>query len=61
MDQDDIISSLQEWGHLSHSSSAVSGRNSSPLTQHGVVEKVTSTVAATLMEVALSRLVGVLI
>ena len=61
MDQGDIISSLKEWGYLSQAGSAVSGRNSSQLTQHGVVEKVTATVAATLMEVALSRLVGALI
>jgi hypothetical protein len=61
LDQDDIISSLKEWGYLSQAGSAVSGRTSSQLTQHGVVEKVTATVAATLMEVALSHLVGVLI
>jgi hypothetical protein len=61
MDQGDIFSALKEWGYLSHAGSAGSGRNSSQLTPHGMVEKVTSTVAATLMEVALSRLVGALI
>jgi len=61
IDQNDIVSSLKEWGYLSHASSMDSGRNNSLSTQHGVVEKVTATVAATLMEVALSRLVGALI
>ncbi len=58
--QGDIISSLKEAGYLTQSSRPALGA-SNPSTSHGVVEKVTSTVAATLMEVALSRLVGALI
>jgi hypothetical protein len=61
IDQSGIISSLKEWGYLSQAIPLDSGRNSSHLTQNGVVEKVTATVAATLMEVALSRLVGALV
>jgi copper chaperone CopZ len=60
IDQEDIVSSLKEVGYLSHPSHRGSGNNP-PLDPHGVVEKVTSTVAATLMEFALSRLVSALI
>jgi cation transport ATPase len=61
IDQEDIISSLKEVGFLSHPSHRGSGGNNPPSAQHGVVEKVTSTVAASLMEFALSRLVSALI
>ncbi len=61
IDHEDIISSLTEVGYLSHSGQKGSGGNNPPSDPHGVVEKVTSTVAATLMEFALSRLVSALI
>ncbi len=57
IDQRQIISSLKEAGFLSQST-ATNNPASAP---QGVVEKLTATVAATLMEVALSRLVGGLI
>ncbi len=57
IDQEDIIYSLKEVGYLSHPSHG----NNPLLDPPGVVEKVTSTVAATLMEFALSRLVSALI
>ena len=60
IDQEDIIFSLKEVGYLSHPSHRGSGNNPSS-DPHGVVGKVTSTVAATLMEFALSRLVSALI
>jgi hypothetical protein len=49
--QEDILSSLERLGYLSQP----------PSTRPGVVEKLTATVAASLMEVALSRLVSALI
>ncbi len=61
IEQEDIISSLKEVGYLSQPSQRGSGENNPAAAPHGVVEKVTATVAATLMEVALSRLVGALI
>jgi hypothetical protein len=48
--QDDIMAYLRELGYLSQ-----------PGPRPGVVEKVTATVAASLMEVALTRLVSALI
>lgn len=60
-DQDEIISSLQELGYLSQPSPAVIRGTGTHSTQPGVVEKVTATVAASLMEVALTRLVSALI
>lgn len=59
--QENIIFSLKEFGYLSHSIPTVTKRTGTRSTQHGVVEKVTATVAASLMEVALTRLVGALI
>lgn len=53
LEQADLISYLREWGYLP----AVRPGPHGP----GAVEKVTATVAATLVEVALSRLVGALI
>jgi cation transport ATPase len=61
IDQEDIIFSLKEVGYLSHPRQRGNGGNNPPSDPHGVVEKVTSTVAATLMEFALSRLVSALI
>ena len=55
--QEDILSSLKELGYLSQPGPKVV----SPSTQPGVVERVTATVAASLMEVALTRLVSALI
>ena len=61
IDQEDIIFSLKEVGYLSHPSHRGSGGIIHSSDPPGVVEKVTSTVAATLMEFALSRLVSALI
>lgn len=61
IDQWKIIVSLRDLGYLSHAGATASGLVSPPSAPQGVVEKVTSVVAATLMEVALSRLVGGLI
>ena len=59
--QEDIVSSLKEFGYLSHPRPADIPGTGSRSTQTGVVEKVTATVAASLMEVALTRLVSALI
>ncbi len=61
IEQGEIISSLRESGYLTQSSRAVIGASNPPSSPHGVVEKVPASVAATLMEVALSRLVGAII
>jgi len=61
IDQGDIFSFLKEVGYLSQPSQRGSGGNNPASAPRGVVEKVTATVAASLMEVALSRLVGALI
>ena len=59
--QDDILSSLKVLGYLSQPGPEMVRRIGSPSTQPGMVEKVTATVAASLMEVALTRLVSALI
>jgi len=59
--QDDILSSLEGLGYLSQPGPEGVRRVGSPSTRAGVVEKVTATVAASLMEVALTRLVSALI
>jgi cation transport ATPase len=59
--QENIISALTELGYLSQFSSAVARRTGSHSIQAGVVEKVTATVTASLMEIALTRLVSALI
>jgi len=61
IDQGRIILSLRESGYLSHAGSMAGGMASPQPAPQGLVEKVTSVVASTLMEVALSRLVGGLI
>ncbi len=61
IDQWHIFSFLKDLGYLSPAASTVSGMVSPQSSPQGVVEKVTAFVAATLMEVALSRLVGGLI
>jgi len=61
IDQWNIILSLRESGYLSHAGATASSLVGPQAARQGVVEKVTSVVAATLMEVALSRLVGGLI
>ncbi len=61
IDQWKIILSMKDLGYLSLAGATGSGRVSPQSAPQGVVEKVTSMVAATLMEVALSRLVGGLI
>ena len=61
IDQGRIILSLREMGYLSQAGPLASGMASPQSAPQGMVEKLTSVVAATLMEVALSRLVGGLI
>lgn len=58
-EQEQIFSYLGETGYLTLP--AGTRANNPASAPRGVVEKVTATVAATLMEVALSRLVGALI
>ena len=60
-EQGHIISSLRELGYLNQTVPGAGGATTSSLDPHGVVEKVTTTVAATIMEVALTRLVSALI
>lgn len=60
IDQWQIISCLKEWGYLPQSSPRAGGAQTSAPTG-GIVEKVTTTVTASLMEVALTRLVAALI
>ena len=58
--QEAIIMALQESGYLHQAHSG--GRYPNiPSNSHGVVERLTSTVASTIMEVALSHLVSALI
>jgi RNA-binding protein YhbY len=59
--QERLISSLKESGYLYQTSQGDGEAAIASLAPHGVVEKVTNTVAATIMEVALSRLVSALI
>jgi cation transport ATPase len=59
--QDRIIAALQESGYISQTSHGTGEAASAAASPQGMVEKVTATVAATLMEVALSRLVSALI
>jgi copper chaperone CopZ len=61
IDQEEIIASLKELGYLSQASHDASRAVISHSGSQGPVEKVTATVAATLMEFALSRLVSALI
>ncbi|MGP8050863.1 MAG: HMA2 domain-containing protein [Desulfobaccales bacterium] len=61
IDQWNIIFSLTDGGYLSQNGVTAGGPVSPPSSPRGVVETVTSVMAATLMEVALSRLVGGLI
>jgi hypothetical protein len=60
-EQGHIISSLKELGCLYQTSQGDGEATISSSVPHRVVETVTSTVAATIMEVALSRLVSALI
>ncbi len=57
LQQEDIFSALEELGYLD---AARLTRIPHPSGQSGVFEKVTTSMAATLMEVALARLVGAL-
>jgi hypothetical protein len=60
-EQGHIISSLEESGYLYQTGQGYGDAAMASSAPHGVVEKVTNTVAATIMEVALSRLVSALI
>lgn len=61
VNQEEIISALQELGYLEEASSSAHGATGRGTRPAGPVELLTSTVASTLMEVALSRLVASLI
>lgn len=60
-EQGQIFSFFREKGYLTQPNPGGNRANHPAPVPQGVVEKVTATVAATLMEVALSRLVGALI
>jgi copper chaperone CopZ len=60
-EQGQIFSALKEKGYLTMPNARGDRANHPDSAPQGLVEKVTATVAATLMEVALSRLVGALI
>lgn len=60
IDQRRLISSLKELGYLSPSSPNAVGAHASAATP-GIMETVTTTVTASLMEVALTRLVAALV
>jgi cation-transporting ATPase V len=59
--QEDLVSALRESGYLSPSGREAAAAANNPANPQGLVEKVTSTVAASLMELALTRLVSALI
>ena len=61
VNQEEIISALQELGYLEEAFPRTHGATGRGARQAGAVELLTSTVASTLMEVALSRLVASLI
>ena len=61
IDQGEIFSSLREMGYLNQPHPGGTRANNPASAPQGMVEKLTATVAATLMEVALSRLVSALI
>jgi copper chaperone CopZ len=56
--QEEIIFAFQEIGYLEESTPKAAGGNS---THEGAIARVTTAVASTLMEVALSRLVAAII
>lgn len=58
--QEDICAVLREMGYLRDHSGHISLPGST-VGAHGVVEKITTTLASGLMEIALTRLVGALI
>ena len=59
--QEEIFAVLKELGYSLDSSGRPASFVSSPSSNHGVVEKITTTLASGLMEIALTRLVGALI
>lgn len=59
--QDDIVSALTDLGYLPEANWAGQGDSNPAAGGTGVVEKVTATLAASIMEVALTRLVSALI
>jgi hypothetical protein len=61
LEQADLVAALTEAGYLSPADWVAAGANSNPSTPQAVVEKVTTTVAASLMEMALTHLVSALI
>jgi len=58
--QDEIFAVLKELGYFLDSSGQLATLNSAT-SSHGVVEKITTTLASGIMEIALTRLVGALI
>jgi hypothetical protein len=61
LEQEDLVAALKESGFLSSTGWGAGGASSNPSTPQAMVEKVTTTVAASLMELALTRLVSALI
>jgi copper chaperone CopZ len=61
VNQEEIVSALRELGYLEEASPRAHGATGRGARPVGAVELLTSTVASTLMEVALSRLVASLI
>ena len=59
--QEEIFSQLKELGHFQDSSGRQVSFLSTAQGNHGIVEKVTTTLASGLMEMALTRLVSALI
>jgi hypothetical protein len=55
--QEEIISAFQEIGYLVDSEPKASGRTGSNIKHEGSLARVTTAVASTIMEIALSRLV----
>jgi copper chaperone CopZ len=59
--QEEIIFAFQEIGYLEESRPKASGRTGGNTTQEGTLTRVTTAVASTLMEIALSSLVAAII
>ena len=59
--QEEICAVLRDMGYLRDHSGGHLGFSGSASGSHGVVEKITTTLASGLMEVSLTRLVGALI
>jgi hypothetical protein len=61
LSQEDILKFFYELGCFSDAAGQQIGYVVPARQSHGIVEKITTTIASTLMEVALGRLVSILI